>query len=228
MQSIGRISVSKNLLIIVAFITLLLTVPAGSDIGMILNNNQIQAQQLDISNVRVAAGGGNSTAMLALFVPENVEIEAGQTISWYNPSPVAEPHTVTFLKDNSLFPPPAAPFAVPNSTEFKALIPSPNLEPWIIPSNDTTTKTVIVDNARNYVPTVIDSTGTNVTYLPPNANISIDGTESFVNSGWIWPEGQIPPGPPPITAFTVTFERPGTFNYLCTVHPWMVGSVTVN
>ena len=85
-----------------------------------------------------------------------------------------------------------------------------------------------MDNARNYVPTVIDSTGTNVTYLPPNANISIDGTESFVNSGWIWPEGQIPPGPPPITAFTVTFERPGTFNYLCTVHPWMVGSVTVN
>jgi plastocyanin len=42
--------------------------------------------------VRVAVGGGNSTAVLTLFVPEQVEIEAGQTISWYNPTTVAEPH----------------------------------------------------------------------------------------------------------------------------------------
>lgn len=38
----------------------------------------------------------------------------------------------------------------------------------------------------------------------------MDGMESYLNSGWLWPEGQSPPGGPPITKFTVTFEKPGT------------------
>jgi len=37
-----------------------------------------------------------------------------------------------------------------------------------------------------------------------------------------------PPGSPPVNNFTVTFEKPGTYSYLCNVHPWMTGSVTVN
>ena len=55
----------------------------------------------------------------------------------------------------------------------------------------------------------------------------MDGTESYVNSGWLWPQGQIPQGALPITTFTVTFEKPGIYDYLCTVHPWMTGSVVV-
>ncbi|MGH9979732.1 MAG: cupredoxin domain-containing protein, partial [Nitrososphaeraceae archaeon] len=35
------------------------------------------------------------------------------------------------------------------------------------------------------------------------------------------------PGAPPLTTFTVTFERPGIYDYVCTVHPWMTGSVEV-
>jgi hypothetical protein len=27
----------------------------------------------------------------------------------------------------------------------------------------------------------------------------MDGTEMYVNSGWMWPEGQNPPEAPPIT-----------------------------
>jgi plastocyanin len=209
-----------------------------------LNNNtigsdQVQAQDQGIqaasnsnnNTIRVEAGGGNSTAPLTVYVPQDIEIKAGQTINWYNPTPVGEPHSVTFLKDGRLFPPFAAPFAVPNSTEFKALVPSPNLEPLIVPNppgtESTTTKTVIIDNARAYNPTVIDSTGKNVTYLSLNANYTMDGTESYVNSGWLWPQGQIPPGAPPITTFTVTFEKPGIYGYVCTVHPWMTGSVVV-
>jgi len=70
-----------------------------------------------------------------------------------------------FCKTAGLFPPLAAPFAVPNSTEFKALTPSPNVEPLIVPnppgteSATTTTKTVIIDNARAYNPTVIYQQG---------------------------------------------------------------------
>ena len=52
----------------------------------------------------------------------------------------------------------------------------------------------------------------------------MDGTESYVNSGWLWPQGQVPPGAPPLT---ITFEEPGIYDYVCTVHPWMTGSVEV-
>ena len=201
----------------------------GSGTGIIMNNNiQAEAQLEQVNNTtRVEAGGGNSTDVKTVFVPQSIEIESGQTINWYNPTPVGEPHSVTFFKDNNLFPLFVAPFAVPASTEFDALMPGPNLEPLIIPSNDTTTKTVVIGNARSLNPTVIDSTGQNVTYLPINANYTMDGTESYLNSGWIWPEGQNPPEAPPITDFTVTFENPGTYNYVCTVHPWMTGAVVV-
>jgi hypothetical protein len=63
--------------------------------------------------------------------------------------------------------------------------------------------------------------------LPPNSNYTMDGTESYVNSGFIFPVGQAPPGMPPISTFTVTFEKPGTYEYLCALHPWMTGTVSV-
>jgi plastocyanin len=238
-KNIPEKSVVIGLLAIIAAAILLTATLNNSALNS--NSNQAiaqkqQQQKLQTNDtIRVEAGGGNSTAPLTVYVPQNIEIKAGQTINWYNPTPVGEPHSVTFLKDGRLFPPFAAPFAVPNSTEFKALIPSPNLEPLIVPNppgtelttTKTTTKAVIIDNARAYNPTVIDSTGKNVTYLSLNANYTMDGTESYVNSGWLWPQGQIPQGAPPITTFTVTFENPGIYDYLCTVHPWMTGSVVV-
>jgi plastocyanin len=95
----------------------ILVLTSGSGI-LLLNNssiNQVQAQQQqqqDDNTIRVAAGGGNATSLLAAFVPQNIEVKTGQSINWYNPTPVAEPHSVTFLKDHRLFPPFAAPFAV--------------------------------------------------------------------------------------------------------------------
>jgi plastocyanin len=236
-KNISEKSVVTGLLAITAAAILLTAGLNNSALNSNSNSNQAiaqqQQQQLQTNNtIRVVeAGGGNSTSPLTVFVPQHIEIKAGQTINWYNPTPVGEPHSVTFLQDDSLFPPFAAPFAVPNSTEFKTLIPSPNVEPLIVPNppgtEPATTKTVIIDNARAYNPVVIDSTGKNVTYLSLNANYTMDGTESYVNSGWLWPQGQVPPGAPPITTFTVTFEKPGIYHYVCTVHPWMTGSVVV-
>jgi plastocyanin len=230
----------KSLAVGLAIVAIAGIVLASSDdTDTLLNdNNKVQAQQQERvqqqqgnNTIRVEAGGGNSTAPLTVFVPQRIEIKAEQSVNWYNPTPVGEPHSVTFIKDNRLFPPFAAPFSVSNSTEFKALIPSPNVEPLIVPNPPgapaTTSKTVIVDNARAYNPVVIDSTGKNITYLPLNANYTMDGTESYLNSGWIWPQGQVRPGPPPITTFTVTFENPGIYDYVCTVHPWMTGSIVV-
>jgi plastocyanin len=65
-------------------------------------------------------------------------------------------------------------------------------------------------------------------YLEINHNYTMKGTEKFVNSGWIWPEGLSPPGAPPISSFTITFEKPGAYDYICVIHPWMTGIVTVS
>ena len=179
-----------------------------------------------ISSTVSAGGDGESWDK---YTPQNVTINAGENITWTNPMKVVEPHTVTFVKDKEMIPPLVAPFSVPNNTELTPAIPAPNVEPTIIPDNSNpSNKLVIVDNFRASAPVSVDSTRSNVTHLPPNSNYTFTGDESYVNSGWMWPMGQVPPGAPPITLFTVTFENPGTFYYICVIHPWMSGTVTVN
>ncbi|MGH9978710.1 MAG: cupredoxin domain-containing protein, partial [Nitrososphaeraceae archaeon] len=193
--------------------------------------HSVIAQVTTDDTIQVDAGGGNATGPLTVYIPQNVTVEVGQSIIWINPTTVGEPHSVTFLKESSLFPPYVVPFAVPSTTEFRALLPNPNIEPLVVPNppgaNNETEKTVIINNGRVFNPLVIDSKGQNITNLPLNARYRMDGTETYINSGWIWPEGQVFPGAPPITSFTVTFEKPGTYPYICTVHPWMTGTVEV-
>ena len=175
-----------------------------------------------------ASVGGNGTDW-DKFIPQNITINTGESVTWINPMQVAEPHTVTFIKDNDMIPPLFAPYRVPNNTEFTSAVPVPNVEPSTMPdSSNPNNKIVIVDNLSSSAPVSIDSTNTNVTYLQPNSNYRFSGDESYVNSGWMWPLGQSPPGAPPITSFTMTFENPGTFYYMCVIHPWMSGTVTVN
>jgi len=177
------------------------------------------------NSVMVNVGGNGSS--WSSFTPQSVEIKAGDTVTWRNPMAVSEPHTVTFLKDQSFYPPPAVPVPITfNSTDLKA-DPDANIDPLII-TDQNGTKSVIVDNARHYNPVSVDSSGHNATYLPLNANYTLTGTEKFVSSGWMWPEGLAPQGAPPIKSFSVTFENAGKYDYLCVVHPWMTGTVIVN
>lgn len=179
---------------------------------------------VNASDSMVSVGGNGSS--WDSFNPQNVEIKAGESVTWRSPMKVSEPHTVTFIMDKDYFPPPATPVRISNLTELKSLLPNPNIEPLVVTDQNGTTA-VIVDNARHYIPTAIDSTGNNVTNLPINGKYSLDGAEKFVSSGWMWPKGLEPAGLPPINNFTVTFEKPGTYDYLCVVHPWMNGVVTV-
>jgi plastocyanin len=177
----------------------------------------------------VAAGGGGPVSVVTWFVPQNVSISAGETVTWVNPTVVGEPHTVSFLKQQDYFAAIESPYLIPRDTELTPANPNErNTEPFIIPGqNDTTTSnTIIVANNRASSPVVIDAQN-NVTYLPLNANYTMTGDELYVNSGWIWPENAIPPGLPPITSFSVTFENPGAYDYICVIHPWMTGRVIV-
>lgn len=170
------------------------------------------------------SAGSNGT-LWDKFTPQNVEVKAGETVTWRNTMGVSEPHSVSFILDPDYFAPFLAPFSISNLTELKSLLPNPNIDANVVDQNGT--RAVIVDNARSTMPVVVDSTGNNATYLTINSEYSMDGSEKYVNSGWMWPEGLAPPGAPPISSFAVIFEKPGTYDYICSVHPWMTGTVTV-
>lgn len=181
------------------------------------------------NNKVVHTGQGNATDIVFAFIPQNMVINAGESITWDNPNFFAEPHSVTFLNEAIYFPEFVVPFNVTNSTDFRPSDPNTSADPLFVPTNSSeATKTVVMINARAFIPTVIDSSGEKVAYISPNSNYVMNGTEKYVNSGWLWPEGQAPAGSLPISNFTVTFEKPGIYSYLCNVHPWMSGSVTVN
>ena len=117
------------------------------------------------------------------------------------------------------------PFGVSSSTQFMPLPPGSNNQAFILPGKSGM-NTLISLNARAYNPVTIDSSG-NVKTMNPNANYTLSGTEKYVNSGFILPSGHDQNFPGSSNTFTVTFQKAGTYNYLCIVHPWMVGKVVV-
>ena len=172
----------------------------------------------------VQAGTGVGTVSMTLFSPSQIEIASGESVTWYNPTAVAEPHTVSFILDNKAKADLAAPFAIPNnSTTFKPIIPNSNNEPLLTPDNTA----IIAINKRVYNPVVIDSTD-KVSPLEQNANYTLTGNEKYVNSGWLLPKGLEQTYPGSANTFTVTFQKSGNYDYLCLVHPYMTGRVTVN
>ena len=202
----------------------------------IINISAVYAQEVK----EVQAGIGVGNAAIILFSPQQVQIKAGQSVTWYNPTPVPEPHTVTFVFNNnnnnkSYAADLIAPFTISstttNSTQIMPLIPNSNSEPLMTPDNNA----IIAVNKRAYNPVVVreDSTTTttgekNVTYMKQNANYSMSGTEDYINSGWLLPKGQENLYPGSGNTFTMTFQKPGTYDYVCIIHPYMTGRVIVN
>lgn len=66
-----------------------------------------------------------------------------------------------------------------------------------------------------------------ITTIITAAAYTIMGNEKYVNSGWLVPKGQEKAFPGSSNTFIVTFQNAGTYNYLCQLHPWMIGSVVV-
>jgi plastocyanin len=195
-------------------------------IMLILTHNAIaQQEQTSASTVKVQAGGGNSTLPYTIFNPQSVQVKTGQSVMWYNPSIAPEPHTVTFALDNKTKPDLSATFAVRNSSSFIPIPSNSTSEPVIIPNRQNPSMSMILgSNAIASNPTVIDSTG-NIKHLSHNAAYSVKGNEKLVNSGLVFPKGMGPPNGS--TSFTLTFEKAGTYNYYCILHPWQKGKVVI-
>jgi plastocyanin len=192
----------------------------------IYNESNATPQVTVAPTVNVEAGAGNASMSLSVFSPQTVKISVGESVTWINPTKVPEPHTVTFVMSNETYAEIFTPFAVDNSTQFMPVQPNANSEPTIVPQGHEGTKLVVALNDRAFSPFVIDAEG-NIEHLASNARYNMKGTEKYVNSGTITPKGLTPPAWPLINEFTVTFEKPGNYKYLCIFHPWMTGSVLV-
>ena len=70
----------------IVFIKMIMIVVVTS-VGVLQHNiNNTTAQEQPPATVKVAAGGGNATAPWTIFVPQEVEISAGESVTWYNPT----------------------------------------------------------------------------------------------------------------------------------------------
>ncbi len=190
------------------------------------SSTSISASSSGKAAVQVRAGGGNTTLPYDVFNPKVVHVNSGQSVNWYNPAKVAEPHTVTFVIDNKTRAPLSSPFAVKNSSSFSSIPTGSNSAPVILPNNKNPSMTMILaSNSRASNPVVIDSTG-KVLHLTTNPVYYVKGDEKFINSGLLFPKGKGPPNAS--TSFTLRFEKAGTYDYYCILHPWMKGKVVVS
>ena len=216
----------KNKITIMALIAgMIAAVVVTSSVSFFSYIEEAIATTTTNANTQVQVGGGNATWFFFGYNPQKVEIKAGATVVWNVPSSLtAEPHTVTFVFNNKTMTYRDAPFGFPTLTKFMSLPPSSNSRPIVSPGSNGGMNTVILVNGRVFNPTLINSAG-NVKLSAPNAKVTISGNEQYVNSGWLLPKGNLPPGTS--NTFSVTFEKAGTYNYLCILHPWMTGTVIV-
>ena len=119
------------------------------------HSNRTQQQQGN-ETMQIAAGGGDYSAPFTVYVPDKAEVKVGQAVNWYNPTDVGEPHTVTFVMDNSTMAGVVSPLFVSNTTTFASSPPNSNNEPIVLPGPNGT-NTLIALNARTFNPVAIDS-----------------------------------------------------------------------
>jgi len=168
------------------------------------------------------AGGGNATIPLNIFQPADITINESANIKWQNPTlGISYPHTVAFVRADSNISLPR--INLLNVSNYSNLINSTSQ----LNTNNT------IDIKYAVLPSVVFANNS-VNYLNPYGNPGGDGaqynftgTEKYVNSGFIWPEGHVPKGVANITSFTVKFKEQGVYHFECLIHPEMRGNVTV-
>jgi plastocyanin len=230
---INNIHRDKNLTMVV-LLCCILSVSIISTNHYFQSSYAQQQQQLTIDNsstanninaIKVKVGGGNKTAPYTTYSPQEVNIKTGQSVNFYNPTLVAEPHTVTFVLDNNTKPGLDAMFSVKNSSKFTPIPTNSNSQPVIIPNNASKDAVnILASNARASNSVAINSSG-KVIPLGHNADYAMKGDEKYVNSGLLFPKGMGPPDG--TTSFTVSFDKAGTYHYYCILHPWQKGTIIV-
>src|SRR5207302_8256291 len=156
--------------------------------------------KIPVEGATALGGFGTPDAKPALvdeFILPVIDAHVGQTVTWA----VIGPHTISFNAD-------------------------PSLQNFISVAADGS----VSENPKSYAPaggpgyTPTEATGPPPSG-PPKLGKVVDGG-NFDGTGFK-SSGFFAPGPPPLPGYSLTFTKPGTFSYVCLIHPKMGGVVKV-
>jgi plastocyanin len=188
-------------------------IAAGVTGSALLTPQQVTASTDTIEEEeRVSVGGGNMTISVNQFSPAAVEIQTGESVTFYAPQNSTEVHNVIFdLSNGSTISDILLPFTVPSGisaeqAESLQLAPPFNLGEPITQNMSDGTQAIIGANKVAFYPAIVDQDN-NTRYLidqeelqqqteqamqqglfePPSlsANYTMNGTEAVVSSGII-------------------------------------------
>ena len=136
--------------------------------------------------------GSNLTVQYYTFTPQSVEIDAGETVTWFSPDEITDIHTVTILPDPtdpSIQSDILLPFAIPagsSATDFELLPPFSLGEPVTIPGPQGR-EAIVAMNKIAWYPSLVD-TNNQTTYLEgTDIQATLNSTVNVLNSGIILP-----------------------------------------
>ena len=151
-------------------------------------------EQTDTSpeaTVTVAVGeGSNATIQYYTYTPQSVEINAGESVTWFTPAEFPDIHTVTFVQDPNLRSDLILPFVPTAPTDFELLPPFNAGEPILIPTPDGREALVAV-NKHVFYPTVLGVNNETIYLEGTDMQVTLNSTVKALNSGII-----LPPMPP--------------------------------
>ena len=128
---------------------------------------------------------------------------------------------------------------VPSAIPIAASLPDvsePTTEPTLSKSTTSMTYTVDIPEGTSFV----GCHQTNECYIPASITVNVGDTITWINSdvaAHTVTSGIPSNGPdglfesslfPPDTTFQITMTESGNYDYFCLVHPWMIGTITVN
>lgn len=149
-------------------------------------NNTATTTQIQSSNGSfVSVGKGNLTVSYNQFYPQTLEINAGESVSFTNPTP--ELHSVIFdLSNGTIISDTVLPFTVSGSPEF-TLDPPFNLGEPILKTDENGTQTLVTLNKVVFLPSVVDELGTIEELNGTDVSYVATGNEQAISSGIIMP-----------------------------------------
>jgi plastocyanin len=144
-----------------------------------------------ITTVEIAEGS-NATLQYYTYTPQTVEINAGDTVTWFSSAELSDIHTVTFVPDPSVVSDILLPFAIPAgaATEFELLPPFTVGEPIITPTPDGR-EAIVAVNKHAWYPALVDANDQTTFLEGTDIEATLNSTVKVLNSGII-----LPPMPP--------------------------------
>ena len=132
------------------------------------------------------AEGSTATVQQYTYTPQAVEINAGESVTWFNPAEASDIHTVTFVRDPSIISDIILPFAAPAGglTDLELLPPFNLGEPVVIQAPEGT-EAIVALNKHAWYPAVVDANN-QTTYLEgTDIQTTLNSNVKALNSGII-------------------------------------------